>query len=133
MTEIYYHMLKKQMKSSKIKTIVVECKLKDSLDIKEYDVDAEIFDDIYLEAATRFAEQHVKKQNVKIAPILTAYEKKDEKDFDKHYCYNSYYIIINAGFYKKAEIMRKNFLMVVGIDLQKESLKSKDAKSNSNE
>ena len=121
------------MKSSKVKTVVVECKLKDSLDVKEFDIDPEIFDDIYLEAATRFAEQHVRKQNAKIAPILSAYEKKDVKNFDKHFCYNSYYVIINAGFHRKAEIMRRNFLTISGVDLQKESLKSKDANSNSNE
>lgn len=119
------------MKSSQVKTVVVECKLKDSLDVKEFDIDSEIFDDIYLEAATRFADQHVRKRNAKIAPILSAYEKKDEKDFNKHFCYNSYYVIINAGFHRKAEIMRKNFMTVAGIDLQKESLKSDGKSDNS--
>lgn len=114
------------MKSSKVKTIVVECKLKTSSDTKEFDIDPEIFDDIYLEAATRFAEQHVKNNKDKIPPILSAYEKKDVKNYNKHFCYNSYYIIVNAGFHKKAEIMRKNFMSISGIDLQKESLKSND-------
>lgn len=114
------------MKSLKVKTIVVECKLKDSIDTKQFNVDEDIFDDIYLEAATRFAEAYVKEKNQKIAPILSTYEKKDVKNVNKHYCYNSYYIIINAGFHKKAEIMRKNFLAAAGIDLSKEALKSSD-------
>lgn len=130
MTEIYHIMINKKMKSSKVKTIVVECKLKDTVFVKEYNVDSDIFDDVYLEAATRFAEHHVKKQNAKIAPILTSYEKKDAKNYSKHFCYNSYYVIINAGFHKKAEIMRRNFLTVAGVDLQKENLKSNN---NSNE
>jgi hypothetical protein len=125
-------MLEKKMKLSKVKTIVVECKLKDSVDLKEYDVDTEIFDDIYLEAATRFAEQHIKKNNAKIAPILSTYEKKDIKNYNKHYCYNSYYVIINTGFHRKAEIMRKNFLVLAGIDLQKEEIKSKNGNSDTN-
>jgi hypothetical protein len=123
-------MTKKQMKSPKVKTIVVECRMMDSSDIKEFEVDTEIFDDVYLEAATRFVDQHIRKQNSKIAPILFAYEKKDIKNFNNHFCYNSYYVIINAGFYRKAEIMRRNFLTVTGIDLQKESLKNKNTNSN---
>ena len=31
------------MKSSKVKTIVVECKLKDSLDVKEFEIDSVIY------------------------------------------------------------------------------------------
>lgn len=112
------------MKSSKIKTIVVECRLKDNVYTKQFDVDSEIFDDVLLEAATRFTEQHIKKPNVKIAPILTAWEKKDEKNYEKYNCYNSYYVIINAGSHKKAEIMRKNYMSATGIDLKLEKLKT---------
>lgn len=127
-------MLDKKMKSLKIKTVVVECRLKDDVYTKQFDIDSEIFDDILLEASTRFAEQHVKKQNVKIAPILTAWEKENVKKYDKYFCYNSYFIIINAGFHKKAEIMRKNFMSATGIDLRMEKLKTeqKDGKSGKN-
>lgn len=127
-------MLDKKMKSSKIKTVIVECKLRDDVYTKQFDIDSEIFDDILLEASTRFAEQHVRKQNVKIAPILTAWEKKDTKNYDKYFCYNSYYIIINAGFHRKAEIMRKNFMTATGIDLKSEKLKTeqKNGKSGKN-
>lgn len=127
-------MLDKKMKSSKIKTVIVECKLRDDVYTKQFDIDSEIFDDILLEASTRFAEQHVRKQNVKIAPILTAWEKKDAKNYDKYFCYNSYYIIINAGFHRKAEIMRKNFMTATGIDLKSEKLKTeqKNGKSGKN-
>lgn len=118
-------MTNRKMKST-IKTIVVECKLKDSLNLKEFEVDSDIFEDVYLEAATRFAEDHVKQPGAKIAPILSTYEKKDKKDYDKHLCYNSYFIIINAGFHKKAENMRANFKKQFNIDLAKETLKSKN-------
>lgn len=117
------------MKSSTIKTVVVECQLKNSLDTKEFEVDSDIFDDIYLEAATRFTEQHVKKANAKIPMVIFAFEKKDIKNFSKYFGYNSYFLIINAGFHKKAEVMRKNFFLVSGVDLQKESIKDKNGKS----
>lgn len=122
----------KKMKSSKIKRIVVECKLKDSKETKEYDVDPEIFDDFLLEAATRFAEDCVKKPKAKITSILTAYDKVDSKNFEKHYCFNSYYLLINAGQHKKAEIMRKNFMAATQIDLQKENLKTQDGQLGTN-
>lgn len=109
------------MKSSKVKTIVVECRMKDFVDTKEFNIDPEIFDDIMMEAATRYAYQHVKKRNSKIAPILTTWEKKNEKKIET---YNSYYAIINAGFHQKAEIMRRNFIELSGIDLKNERVKS---------
>lgn len=127
-------MLDKKMKSSKIKTVVVECKLRDNVFTKQFDIDSEVFDDILLEAATRFAEQHVKQENVKIAPILTAWEKKHAKNYDNHYCFNSYYIIINAGFHRKAEIMRKNFKSATGIDLKLEKIRTEqNGKSGKND
>lgn len=119
----YFHMIN-NMKSSKIKTIVVECRLKNSSTTKSFDIDTTVFDDIYLEAATRFAEEHVNKIHAKISAVLTAYETKYTHDVNKHISYNSYFVIINAGFHKKAEIMRKNFLAAAKIDLKYESLKS---------
>jgi len=113
-----------KIKSNSVKTIIVECKMKNSLDVKEFNIDSEIFDDVYLEAATRFAESHVKQPNAKIPPILSTYEKKDTKNFEKHISYNSYFIIVNAGFHNKAEIMREKFKQMSGIDLREEILKS---------
>lgn len=120
------------MKSSTVKTIVVECKLRNSLNIKEYEVDSEIFEDPYMEAATRFAEQQVKKPGATITPILSTYDKKDVKNYDKHICYNSYYVVINAGYHKKAEIMRNNFKRLEHIDLKNESIKSNPTITNGN-
>jgi hypothetical protein len=57
-------------------------------------------------------------------PVLTTFFKENMKDYSKHICYNSYYIIINAGFHKKAEIMRRNFLAACKIDLKNESIKT---------
>ncbi len=121
------------MNSSTVKTIVVECKLSDSLEVKEFEVDSELFDDIYMESATRFVEQHVIKPNAKIPPILSTYIKKDVKNYNKHFCYNSYYLMINAGFHKKAEIMRKNFMTISKIDLKNESIKSSDNEHTNDE
>jgi hypothetical protein len=116
--------MKQLNNSKKIKTILVERKFKDSTDIKEYNVDADIFDDVYLEAATRYVENYIKERNAKITPILSTYDKNDINDFSKHYCFNSYYIIINAGYHIKAEAMRDNFKKISGIDLKYEKLKS---------
>jgi hypothetical protein len=113
-----------KMKTAKIKTIVVECKLKDFNSAQEFEIDSEIFDDTNLEAATRFVEHYISNNNLKISPTLNTYEKRDVKNPNKHVNYNSYYIIVNAGYYKKAENMRSNFLKISNIDLKKESLKS---------
>ena len=112
------------MKTSKIKSTIIECKMKDSLVKKEFNIDSDVFDDVQMEAATRFAEQHILNKCSKIPPILTAYIKEDSEDYDKHISYNSYYIIIFAGFHRKAEIMRKNFLSISNIDLQKEPIQN---------
>lgn len=120
------------MKASNIKTVVVECKMKGSFDSKEFDIDQEIFDDVLFEAATRFAEERIKTKNPKIAAILIAYNKKDVKNYDKHICYNTYFVIVNAGYHKKAEIMRKNFLEASGVDLQKDPIKGQNARPDDN-
>lgn len=119
-----YQIMTNKTKSSTVKKVVVECKLKDSVDIKEYDIDSEIFDDIQIEAATRFVEQHIKEKKSKIAPTLTVFEKKHEKNVDKYVSCNSYHMIVFAGFHKKAEIMRKNFLSACGVDLKTQGIKS---------
>lgn len=118
-----------KMKSSKIKTIVVECRFTDSVNSNNFEVDSDIFEDVYMEAATRFIEGYIKENNTKIAPILETYEQKDLKKPNKHFCYNSYYVIVNAGFYKKAEIMRQNFKNLCGVDLKKESIRGENKKN----
>jgi len=111
---------------SKLKKVVVRC-----LDWKEeFSIDPEIFDDIYMEAATRALEKRKDGEKFLVTVIMERYLKKEEKASDKHYVYNTYFVLINAGLHTKAELMRLNFLKSHGIDLRKESLKGNDAESN---
>lgn len=107
------------MKSSTLKKVVVKCA---DFWEDEFSIDPEIFDDVYVEAATRAIEKRKDLPGFKVTVILETWEKKDAKKPEKHFCYNTYRILINAGLYEKAEMLRLNFLSMHGIDLQKESL-----------
>jgi len=110
------------MKSASIKKIVVKC-----LNWKEeFDIDSSIFDDVYMEAATRAIEKKRKEPNFKIAVIMECYEKKDVRKKDAHFIYNTYFVLNNVGMYHKAELLRINFLKEHGIDLKLESIKGDD-------
>ena len=115
--------MKKYMKSSTLKKVVVKCA---SLWMDEYEIDPDIFDDVYVEAATRSIEKRKDEPGFRVTVILETWEKKDFKKPDKHFCYNTYRILINAGMHQKAEMLRINFLQMHGIDLQKESLKGEN-------
>ena len=115
--------MKKNMKSTDTKKIVVKCA---DFWMDEYEIDSELFDDVYVEAATRAVEKRMKMPNFMVAVIIECWEKKDFKKSDKHYCYNTYRVLINAGMHNKAEILRSNFMKLHGIDLQKESLKGEN-------
>ncbi len=54
---------------------------------------------------------------------MECWEKKDIKKPDKHFCYNTYFILVNASLHNKAEVLRVNFMKLHKIDLQKESLR----------
>lgn len=111
------------MKSSAIRKIVVKCA---DFWTDEFDIDADIFDDVYVEAATRAIEKRKNLPGFKVTIILETWDKKDVKKPDKHYCYNTYRVLINAGMHEKAEMLRLNFMSMHGIDLQKESLRGDD-------
>ena len=115
--------MKKYMKSSTLKKIVVKCA---SLWMDEYEIDPDIFDDVYVEAATRAIEKRKDEPGFRVTVILETWEKKDFKKPDRHFCYKTYRILINAGMHMKAEMLRINFLQMHGIDLQKESLKGEN-------
>lgn len=119
--------MKKIIENSNIKKIVVKCA---KFWIDEFEVDANIFDDVYLEAATRAVEKRKNLPGFKITIFLECWEKKDFAKFENHYCYNTYYVLINAGLHEKAEIFRKNCIKVNSVDLQKESLKANDGINN---
>lgn len=115
--------MKKYMKSSTLKKVVVKCS---DFWMDELEIDSEIFDDVYVEAATRAIEKRKDLPGFKVTVIIETWEKKDFKKPDRHFCYNTYRILINAGMHGKAEMLRLNFLRMHGVDLQKESLKGEN-------
>lgn len=117
MMEIYP--MKKTMKTSDIKQIVVKL----SADIMFlFDIDPNIFDDPHLEAATRAIERcKIQKYNI-IRPIIETWDKKYQKTPKKHQLYNSYWVLVNAALYSKAELLRQKFMMQSDVDLAKEPI-----------
>ena len=113
---------------SKEKKVIVKC-----LDwIEEFNIDPNIFDDVYMEAATRALEKRKDGEKFLVTVVMETFLKSDIKKAKKHYVYNTYFVLINAGLHFKAEIMRLNFLKSHGIDLRKESLKGDDNGNESN-
>ncbi len=104
------------MKSSEIKTIVVRLTADN---ISEYEVDIEIFDDPFLEAATRAVEASKKQEYGIIRAVTECWEKKNPK---KSSMYNSYWILVNASCFAKAEQLREKFKMQTNCDLALEPL-----------
>lgn len=115
------------MKASTLKKVVVKCA---DFWMDEFEIDSEIFDDIYVEAATRAIEKRKDLPGFRVTVVIECWEKKDFKKLDKHYCYNTYRVLINAGLHDKAEMLRLNFMRQHGIDLQKESLKGENGNTN---
>lgn len=125
------------MKSSAIKTIVVSLTADN---VSEFEVDTEVFEDPYLEAATRAVEKCRKDKGAIIRPVCSCWEKeiveetpselkkttsskKPSKKMAKEtHMYNSYWILVNAGCYQKAEQLREKFKLQHSIDLAKEPL-----------
>jgi hypothetical protein len=115
--------MRKAMKPPVIKTIVVSLT---SDNISEFDINIDVFDDPYLEAATRAVEKNRKVKGAIIRPIITCWEKKTPK---KTSMYNSYWILVNAGCYTKAEQLREKFKMQHNVDLKNEPLHGRDVGS----
>lgn len=112
--------MQKIMKSSAIKTIVVSLTADN---LTEHLVDGDLFEDPFMEAATRAVEKCKKKKGAIIRPVTTCWEKKTPK---KVKMYNSYWILINAGCYAKAEQLREKFKAQSDVDLAKEPEHGKD-------
>lgn len=104
------------MKSSAIKTIVVRLTADN---VQEFEVDCNIFDDPYLEAATRAVEKTKNKKHGIVKTITECWNKKTPKT--THF-YNSYWILVNAGCYVKAELLREKFKAQTDCDLKKEPI-----------
>ena len=114
--------MKKVTKAPKLKVVVVKCA---KFWEHQFEIDSDIFDDIYMEAATRAIEK-LKDEEFKLTIVLECWEQKDADKPDKHFCYNSYFVLVNAGLHQKAEMLRMNFLQEHQLDIQKESIKSLD-------
>jgi hypothetical protein len=108
------------MKSPKLKNIVVRSGKFWQEDIA---VDADVFDDFFMEAATRAIEKRKDEPGLQVTAVLECWEKKYQKNPELHDCINSYFVFINAGLHTKAERLRTNFLKACQIDLQKESMR----------
>ena len=119
--------MKKYMKSSTLKKVVVKCA---DFWMDEIEIDSEIFDDVYVEAATRAVEKRKDLPGFKVTVVIETWEKKDFKKPAKHFCYNTYRILINVGMHSKAEMLRLNFIKLHGIDLQKETLRGENGNTD---
>jgi hypothetical protein len=103
------------MKSSTIKTIVVRLTTEN---VQEFEIDTDIFDDPFMEAATRAVEKTKTHKYGIIRPIAECWDKKDPKKSAA--MYNSYWILVNAACYSKAELLREKFKMQTDCDLAAE-------------
>ena len=119
MTEIFRMKIKKGMNPPAIKTIVVYL---NSENVYEFDIDVGIFEDPFLEAATRAIEKVKTKEYAMINPVTKCWDKKTPKKLN---LYNSYWILVNAARYKKAELLREKLKMQANIDLAKEPIHGK--------
>lgn len=108
--------MKNTMKVSTTKTIVVKL-MADN--VNEFDIDTDIFSEPFVEAATRAVERTKKNRRAIIRPIAECWDKKTP---DKMITYNSYWILVNAGCYKKAEQLREKTKMQADIDLATQPL-----------
>jgi hypothetical protein len=117
--------MKKIMKPSGTKTIVVRLTADN---VFEFDIDVDVFDDPFMEAATRAVETTKKKKHGIIRAVTECWDKKSPK---KPKLYNSYWILVNAACYTKAEQLRDKFKMQTDCDLAKEPLHGSDTGTNS--
>lgn len=106
----------KIMKSSTTKVVIVKINNKRS----QVTVDTAIFEDPYVEAATRVVEKQ--KSNPaffsKIRVIGLCYFKEDEERPENHQHINMYHILMNAGMYKLADLLREKTFNLSKKDLQ---------------
>jgi hypothetical protein len=121
--------MKQSMKKSTLKKVVVKC---GQFWEDVITVDSSLFDDVYMEAATRAMEKRKLEPDLKVTVMMICWLKKDEKNINKHFSYNTYFILINSGLHAKAELMRAAFFNQYKIDLRFEKLKEDDAGGSAN-
>ena len=113
----------KIMKSLATKTIVVRLTADD---VQEFDIDGQLFDDPYMEAATRAVEKSKSQTGSIIRPVTQCWEKENPK---RGALYNSYWILVNAACYSKAEQLREKFKAQTDCDLKNEPACGKSKKT----
>ena len=106
--------MEKIMKSSAIKTIVVQLTADN---IQEFDIDVGLFEDPFMEAATRAVEKSKDQKGSIIRAVTNCCEKQNTK---KSAMYNSYWVLVNAACYAKAELLREKFKAQTDVDLAKQ-------------
>ena len=96
-----------------------------SLNWKEIvEVDESIFEDYKVEACTQAMERAISDGNSTVTALLQCWlEPKNDKSKKIVSVYNTYKILINAGFHSKAEILRSVFLSRTKVDLADEPIK----------
>lgn len=103
-----------------MKTILVKCANWTEL-VK---VDETIFDDYCAEACTRVIEKKFKEESCNVSAFLQCIVfNKNNEPGKRIYIYNTYKILVNASFHKKAEVLRHIFLKDTKIDLATEPIK----------
>jgi hypothetical protein len=93
----------------------------------EVEVDETIFDDYKLEACTQIIEKLFSSKNYNVTPFIFCEDtSKDKlKAKVKFGTYNTYKIIINAGYHSMAEKLRVIFFKENNLDLADEPIQSK--------
>ena len=117
--------MEKTMKSLATKTIVVQLTADN---VQEFDINCSVYDDPFMEAATRAVEKSRHQKGSIIRPVAQCWEKENPK---KGSLYNSYWVLVNAACYAKAEQLREKFKAQTECDLKDEPLcgsKKKKAK-----
>lgn len=107
-----------------IKTVIVKLT---SDNICEFDINTDIFDDPLLEASTQAIEKIRKNKYGIVNAITECWFKKTPK---KTYIYNSYWLLVNAACYQKAEQLREKFKLQTKCDLANEPLHGKNYRTS---
>lgn len=86
---------------------------------REITIDSSIFTKYHIEACTRALDENIKSGDLSVAPYIFSTLKNSKKT----YVFNSYIILVNAGYHTYAENLRKSFRNQSRIDLKYEPIK----------
>jgi hypothetical protein len=98
-----------------------------------HEIDSENHDDFLLEAATRSLEKRKDDPDLQLTAIIEVWEKRNEKNINKHFAYNSYLVLVNASMHKQADYLRRVYLKRNKVDLHTTSLQQKGNSQNGSE